>query len=131
MAHTIFEPTGCCALYHLRTNGTSVEDIRKVLLQKKKEEATNSTARTTCFVIAIPGEEALVQNLLTLGFKEIAQFRGKRTYGDRILRMFIMDFADVQEKIKEPLVSVPQPNRTGRLHLKNNGLPDRRFKVNQ
>lgn len=121
----IFENTSCCALFHMRvTEQESIEILRKNLLKYKKEERNSTQARTNCYTIVTPSEKKLAQDLTTLGFKEVAKFRGKRTYGKRMLRMFMIDFADVQGAEARQTIVRSEPRRL-------NGMLDMRFNVNK
>lgn len=88
--------TMCCALAQLSIdNGNTKEQIQDALNEIKKESEipVNAMRRDggerAVFVITLPRETKLVQNLIELGFKEIAEFHRRNCYPeDDMLKMW-------------------------------------------
>lgn len=95
--------TGCCALGQLSlSDQQSLEEIKELIRILKIESAIPMTVRETqnyggkeraLFVITLPHEIILVENLTKLGFKEIAEFHRRNCYPqDEMLKMWFLAF---------------------------------------
>jgi hypothetical protein len=92
--------TRCCALAQLSLeNSHTKQQIQTAIDEIKKENETpvNSMRRDggerAVFVVTLPHETKLVENLIELGFKEIAEFHRRNCYPeDSMLKMWIISW---------------------------------------
>lgn len=95
--------TKCCALAQLSlSNDHYFEEIKSVIEEMKDEAITEmnmyerntfGTHERAVFVITLPHENILVENLQKLGFEEIATFHRRNCYPeDSMLKMWLLSW---------------------------------------
>lgn len=96
-------PTVCCALATLSLNNNhDLEEIKLTIETMKKESnepltsqeyVTQGMKEKAVFVITLPNETTLVENLIKLGFKNIAEFHRRICYPqDEMLTMWFLSW---------------------------------------
>jgi hypothetical protein len=87
--------TMCCALGTLSMdNSTTLEEIEEVINDIKEETTPDNMRRNggekAIFVITLPSEERLAENLEKFGFKMVYEFHRRDCYPqDHMLKMWI------------------------------------------
>lgn len=95
--------TKCCALAQLSLDDAhSFEEIKSVIDEMKAEAITEMSPvernsfgnhERAVFVMTLPHETTLVENLQKLGFKEIAEFHRRNCYPeDSMLKMWLLSW---------------------------------------
>jgi len=88
----------CCALCQLSDvgNKTTLEELRFFLSKLTLEKESNTDygisygdGQTSVFVIVSPGEDILMSNLKSLGFKLAWTFERRRSYPKGMLKMMV------------------------------------------
>lgn len=94
--------TYCCALAQLSANNeTNFTDLKNAIESMKEQSKTEmstlqrqnyGTHERAVFVITLESEEELVEKLVELGFKNIAQFHRRICYPqDQLLTMWFLE----------------------------------------